>query len=330
MLRRAAAAAMSAAWEARRRAYASGLWQGTHVSSRVVSVGNLTVGGTGKTTLTLHLAQRAVALGVDARVVCRRYRPGPEGFGDEERLYQDALGPGRVLAGRSKRERSLRAAADGAQLVLVDDGFSHWALLRDLDIVLLDALNPFDGGRLLPAGRLREPMRALQRAQVVVLSRLAPGQDPEPALSQAHRFAPAATLAAGRHALVGFRALDGGRVAAPSRVRVVTATGNPAAVSRTASEAGCEVASASVYRDHHWFTPAEARSELDLADRDRSEIVISAKDAVRWPLSDPRVRVMDVTWQWVCGGEDVERRVFAGLTGTGTAAHAAAVPRTIP
>src|SRR5206468_3027518 len=229
-----------AGWEIRRRAYARGLRRPRAVPARVVSVGNLTVGGTGKTTLTLELARRARERGVNVAVVCRRYHPGPEGSGDEERLYRRSLGTEPVYAGRSKREGAARAAAEGRSLVLVDDGFSHWTLARDLDLVLLDAADPWGGGRLLPAGRLREPRRALQRAGVLVVSRVAPEQDPATLLTEIARVAPAALLAAGRHRVAGVRWLDGAPRAAAGPARLVTATGNPRAVARSVAEAGFE------------------------------------------------------------------------------------------
>jgi tetraacyldisaccharide 4'-kinase len=311
----AASRMMEAAWELRRRMYASGMRRAHAVGSHIVSIGNLSVGGAGKTTLTLHLARRALERGVDMRVVCRRYRPGAGGWGDEERLYENALGAGTVLAGKVKRELAARAAKDGASLVLIDDGFSHWSLARDLDVVLLDARDTPGESRMFPAGRLREPRRALQRAGVVVVSRLDPEEDPGPALLAAGRFAPAALLAAGRHAPAGFRSLAGAALAPPGRTRVVTATGNPDAVARTAREAGCDVVESSVYRDHHWFTEREARAEIAAATAASCRVLLTAKDAVRWPIAHECVVVLEVSWRWVVGGDEVERRVFDPLTG---------------
>jgi tetraacyldisaccharide 4'-kinase len=308
------AAAGECAWELRRRAYARGWWSVERVPSRVVSVGNLTVGGTGKTTLTLHLARVAQARGADVAVVCRRYRPGPGGAGDEELVYRAALGDGRVHAGRSKRALALEAARAGRRLVLVDDGFSHWRLGRDVDIVLLDSHDPWGGRAMLPGGRLREPIRALQRADAVVLTRLAPGEDPAPWLEEARRAAPAARLAAGRHAVRGLRDLAGNPRAIAGRVLVSTATGNPAAVARTAREAGLEVAGLEAFRDHHWFRDTEAHRLVDHARRQGAAVLLTAKDAVRWPASAPRegVVVLDVAWEWVSGGATVEALVFGG------------------
>ena len=302
-VRRAAAALYASAWEARRRCYAAGLLRPRRVPTRVVSVGNLTVGGTGKTTLTLHLARAAAGAGRNVAVVCRNYRPGSQGAGDEALLLRAALGSERVYAGRHKLALASAAAAAGHDLVLVDDGFSHWALERDLDLVLLDARAPWGGGALLPAGRLREPRRALQRADWLILSRAAGPVDAERAAA-IRRYAPAARFAVGRHRVVGVRELDGAPVTPRGRVRVVTATGNPEAVAESAREAGLEVVELKAYRDHHWFTIAEAERELDAAARAKAAVLLTAKDAVRWPRpggSEPWV--LEIEWEWVEGGD---------------------------
>jgi tetraacyldisaccharide 4'-kinase len=306
-----------AAWEGRRRVYASGWLRPRRVGARVVSVGNITLGGTGKTTLTMRLARRAREGGLRPAVVCRRYHPGPGGRGDEELMYRAALGGDCVFAGGSKLESAGAAADAGFDLVIVDDGLSHWPLGRDADVVLLDAHDLTGGGRLVPAGRLREPLRALQRARAVVVSRLGAGEDPAPWLERARALAPGSLRAAARHRPMGVRALGGGEVPSGARVRIVTATGNPAAVEASAREAGLEIGSASRWRDHHWFTPREARRELARAAVEGCWVLLTAKDAVRWPDSagSSGVAVLEVEWEWVVGGAAVEELVIAGQGG---------------
>jgi tetraacyldisaccharide 4'-kinase len=302
-----------AAWEARRSAYARGWLTPARVPTRVVSIGNLTVGGTGKTTLTIHLARLACERGVRCAVVCRDYRADAAGLSDEAHLYREALGPEGVFVGRRKSEQAAAAAGAGHALVLVDDGFSTWSLARDLDLVLLDARDPWGGGSLLPAGRLREPRRALQRAAIVVVSRLAPGEDPAPLLDEARAYAPAALLAAGRHAVRDVAPLAPSQASMSTRrVRVVTGTGNPESVAASAREAGLEVVALSRYRDHHWFSAAEAARELHRAGREDAAVLLTAKDAVRWPAPADAapVLVLRVAWEWVTGGEAVEARVL--------------------
>ncbi len=304
-----AASLYGAGWELRRRMYASGRWRASKVDARVVSIGNLTVGGTGKTTLTLHLANAAKARGLDAAVVCRSYRPGPHGLGDEELLYRDHL-RGADPGVRSKLARARGAAAAGARFILVDDGFSHWPLARDLDVVLLDSTDLWGGGRLLPAGWLREPRRALQRAGLVVITRLTELEDPNPWFDEVRPFAPAARLAAGRHEVVGVRSLSGSARPAGGDALLVTATGNPQAVLRSAREAGFGAVTLRAFRDHHWFRPREAQALLEEAGS--RSLLLTAKDAVRWPTvaEDDRVAVLEVGWRWCAGGAAAESLIF--------------------
>jgi len=310
--RGAAARAVGAAWELRRRAYAAGWARPHRVAARVVSLGNVAVGGTGKTTLALALAAAAAARGVGAAVVCRRYRPGPGGRGDEELLFEAALGAGRVYAGDSKWRLAARAAADGHAVVIVDDGFSHWALERDVDALLVDAHDPWAGGALLPAGRMREPHRAVQRAGWLVAAQARDAAHAAAALAAVAPWAPAARTAAGRHRLTGVCDLAGAAVAPRGPARLVTATGNPESAARTAREAGYDAVGVAAYRDHHWFTAAEAARELARARDDGAALLLTAKDAVRWPVADARVAVLRVAWEWLSGGDAFVACALAG------------------
>lgn len=298
-------------WEARRRWYAAGRAVPARVGARVVSIGNLTVGGAGKTTCVLHLAREAERRGASAAIVCRRYRPGPEGEGDEERMYRAGVPRVRCHAGTSKRDLAREAAAAGAKLVLVDDGFSHWPLARDVDVVLLDRTDLFGGGRLLPAGRLREPLRALQRASAVVITRLEKDDDPAEWIALVRPYAPGALFGAATHRGAGVTGLaDGAAISAAGPARVLTATGNPQAVARTAEQAGFGPVTLSAWRDHHWWSQDEARREIARAAG--APLVLTRKDAVRWPLerAEGKVAVLEVEWAWVSGGEAIERLVF--------------------
>jgi tetraacyldisaccharide 4'-kinase len=312
-----AARAYGAAWEARRNAYAQG-WSLPHrVPARVVSVGNLGAGGAGKTTLTLWLARRALDRNLDCAVVCLRYRPGPGGHGDEELLAVNAIGAARVFAGRQKW-RLASAAAERHRLVLVDDGFSHWKLARDADLVLVETADPWSGGDLLPLGRLREPRRALQRADAVILTRARDVESARSAERAIRPYAPAARFAAARHRPAGVRGLGGEPREASGPAVLVAAIGNPEAARASALEAGFAPVRLASYRDHHWFTPAEAARELAGARAESATLLLTAKDAVRWPLPDSRVAVLEVSWEWLWG----EREVWDLVTGAADAATA--------
>ena len=156
--------------------------------ARVISVGNLSVGGTGKTPLTLALARYYKNAGVPAAIVSRGYGGsaerecvvasdgvevfhGPGRVGDEPYLLAKISGVPVLVGGdrvKSGREACLRF---GAQVILLDDGFQHRRLARDLDLVLLDARKSLKREWVLPAGTLREPIRALKRAHALILTR---------------------------------------------------------------------------------------------------------------------------------------------------------------
>jgi tetraacyldisaccharide 4'-kinase len=176
--------------------YRKGILRQKRLSGVVISVGNLTVGGTGKTPMVMWLADRLLVEGKRVGILTRGYR-GTTGeripqsgsqpvssdsnplkvFSDEVWIYWNRFELKRheknlmLGVGPDRWQWGKRLEQAGANCFLLDDGFQHLQLARDLDIVMIDATNAFDGGRLLPAGRLREPPSALARADVVVITR---------------------------------------------------------------------------------------------------------------------------------------------------------------
>jgi tetraacyldisaccharide 4'-kinase len=159
----------------RARLYRTGILRQQHLDGVVISVGNLTTGGTGKTPMVLRIAEHLLAEGKLPGILTRGYRGESGSAGatsDEVRLLQARLGP-RVQFGvgpdRLAHGRAL--AAKGVDWFVLDDGFQHLQLARDVDILLIDATNPFGGNHVLPAGLLREPRSALARADIIVITR---------------------------------------------------------------------------------------------------------------------------------------------------------------
>jgi tetraacyldisaccharide 4'-kinase len=140
-------------------------------------VGNLTAGGTGKTPLVMWLAEQFVSEGKRTAILTRGYRGEKEANdgqpqSDEVALYRNRLRENVQLGvGRDRLKNGEILARGGTDFFILDDGFQHVQLSRDVDVVLLDATDPFGGGRVLPAGRLREPVSALRRADIVVITR---------------------------------------------------------------------------------------------------------------------------------------------------------------
>jgi len=152
----------------------------------VISLGNLSTGGTGKTPLTLHLAEQLQAREWFNTIISRGYRGRrpidpmrvePDGnpleSGDEPMMMARRLGPGRVVVSRRRHAGALLALSgpNPPKVLLLDDGFQHRALHRDLDLLLLDGVQRWGNGRMLPLGNLREPMSSAARAQALVVTR---------------------------------------------------------------------------------------------------------------------------------------------------------------
>jgi len=151
----------------RRLLYRLNIFKTSRVPMRVISVGNLTLGGTGKTPFTILLAKvLKEEIGREVSVLIRGY-----GW-DEQTLLKRKLADTPILVGE-KRARSARKAIRlyGSDTAVLDDGFQHWELGRNLDIVLVDSGNPFGNGRLFPRGILREPRAAIARADVIVFTK---------------------------------------------------------------------------------------------------------------------------------------------------------------
>ena len=282
----------------------------------VVSIGNLTLGGTGKTPLTMWVARWYQQQGWRVAVLSRGYgaRPparlrvvssghGPlvdwQAAGDEPYLLARCLPGVPVLIGKD-RYRIGRYAYEqfGAHVLILDDGFQHHALQRDLDIVLIDASNPFGSGALFPRGILREPIRALHRADAIVLTRVEMAGETLPALWQQMRqwnkqqpiYCLATVVEAlhcqGTHSTVDLAALRQGRVVA------FVGIGNPQAFVTTLTRLGAEVAALLVFPDHHPYTQEDWQTIVATADKQQAAcLVTTEKDAVRltpsWQASVP-------------------------------------------
>jgi tetraacyldisaccharide 4'-kinase len=258
-----AAAGYGLAVAVRNARYDRGARAVARAASPVVSVGNLTLGGTGKTPMVEWVARWFRARGVRVAILSRGY--GQEaGLNDEGRVLEENLpdvphlqGPDRALLARVAVEEL------EAELLVLDDGFQHRRLGRDLDIVLIDALEPFGLGRLFPRGLLREPVRSLRRAGVVVLSRadLVPEAERAAIRRQAERHAGPLRWVEARHAprmLIEAGGPD--RPLSELEGRAVGAfcgIGNPEGFERTLAALGTRVVGFRAFPDHHPYSAAD-------------------------------------------------------------------------
>lgn len=267
----------------------------------VVSVGNLTVGGTGKTPIVCWIAERLRDDGRKPAVVSRGYGGaagrGPclvslgEGprvdvrvAGDEPYFMAKTLPGVHVVVGSDRAVGVEAAVAAGADVAILDDGFQHRGLERDLDLLLIDRSDPFGGGRLLPAGRLREPVSGMSRADLVLLTRTcSPERRVELQATLQRHLAGAPVLEAG-HESIGFVDADGEATEAGPRVVAFCGIGHPSGFRRDLEARGLELVDFVVFRDHHGYSSAELRALAARASAARADLVTTEKDLAR--LSD--------------------------------------------
>ncbi len=268
----------------------------------VISVGNLSVGGTGKTPFVLYLAEQYRRAGRTPGILTRGYRrksssppmlvlaPGdktsPEQTGDEAQIFlRSGAAPVGVSADRYATGEAL-IRQFGTDVLILDDGFQHRRLARDLDIVLVDALDPFGNCQTLPAGRLREPLTSLQRASVFVLTRVqstAQATAIEAMLSRCNSYAP---VFRSRIVPLAWVELASGLEFSVSPLPFKQAVafcglGNPRSFSQTLRELSIELAETLHFPDHHRYGERDLRKLGETAEHFGAEVLLTTeKDAI--------------------------------------------------
>jgi len=303
----------------------------------VVSIGNLTVGGTGKTPMVAWVAKLARDLGAQPIIVSRGYGAAA-GQPNDEALELADLCPDIPHLQNSDRRRAIRdwVARQPCRLAILDDGFQHRRLARDLDIVLVDALHPFGyrAGRaahVLPRGLLREPLSALGRADFLVLTRTdlaAPAALASLRSALGKFLRPGTPVLLAAHRPVALVLLDGSRrPVADLRGQAVAAAcgiGNPEAFRRTLEGLGAQVMQWHEFPDHHAYTAADLDRLVQAAEAaGLKRLVTTGKDAVKWrPLLSARgspsaveVAALEVEMQIVEGAEALRSRIAKLVSG---------------
>lgn len=322
---------------ARNALYERGVLRVHDAGGPVLCVGNISVGGTGKTPTVRRLAATLADRSERVAVVSRGYGGRPDALplfvrragrivaaveqsGDEarmiaedDRLHAVVVDPDRVRGARA-------AFSDGATVVVLDDGFQHRRLRRDADVVLADWSDPLGGGRGLPAGRLRESPRGLRRARALVLTRAPDAfaeQDTPLERDALPQRALAAALAklgsdaplvfAARHAPESLAGPSGhaedAAALAGRRVLAVCGIAQPASFRASLAALGASIEGFLPWPDHHAYTAHDAERIARACEATRADLLVTTeKDAVRWPREAPpahvlRVRVACGAWK---------------------------------
>lgn len=283
--------------------YNHGLLRSSALSCRVVSVGNITLGGTGKTPTVIRLAQLFQSRGLKTAVLSRGYRsqnPEPVAVvsggekilltareaGDEPLLLARALPGVPVIIGRKRVSAGRFALAQfSPDVILLDDGFQHLQLKRDADIVLVDQGFGFGNGCLIPRGILREPLTALKRADIFILTKKMGENLPHAIEELLAAENPHAPVFSARYVIKGISTLDGTprgdlSLLNGKRVLALAGIGNPRYFIHLLRTGGVPVTEELVFPDHHRYTARDAQglaAHLGRVDC----IITTAKDACK-------------------------------------------------
>jgi len=281
----------------------------------VISVGNISVGGTGKTEMVIMICEHLRIMGWKPGILSRGYRRksrlpalivsagknGPdvsvEAAGDEPYLMATRLPDVPVVVGKDRIATGNIAVHQlGCNILVLDDGFQRRdQVARDLDIVLIDAADPFGGSGLLPAGRLREPLSSLKEADIIVVTRA--DQYTFPSLfAQLAKLAPEKPLLTAKHAPQALLSLHAGirqplEYLANRRVLAVSGIARPESFKRTLEKLKAEVTGHFSFPDHHWFSDTDLKRIQAHVTALQSEIITTAKDAVRFSTLIERIKV---------------------------------------
>lgn len=288
----------------------------------VVSVGNITTGGTGKTPLVAFLVNWFREQSVKPTILSRGYRAA-EGGANDEKLVLDQLCPGVPHLQNPDRVASARQAVTEhqAQVLVLDDGFQHRRLGRNLDVVLIDATCPWGYGAVLPRGLLREPLSSLRRADFAILTRADQVNEAErdQILNTIEKQHP--SLPVGQVAFVPIRLVNSrGETRSFADVQGQSATafcgiGNPRGFLQTLCRFGISIEESQLipFADHHHYAKPDFDSILEQAKRNRTEVLLTTqKDLVKIPqthLGDVPLWAVEIGAEWLMGEAELAARL---------------------
>ena len=300
-------------------------WKATHPAGvPIVSVGNITLGGTGKTPMVEWIARWYRSRGLRLAILSRGYG-GSAGMNDEGLVLEGNLPDVPHLQGADRVALAKIAVEElETEVLVLDDGFQHRRLARDLDIVLLDALDPFGMGRIFPRGLLREPIGSLRRAGVVVLSRadLVDESVRKAIVAEAERRAGPLRWAFARHAPLDLMDASGESFSlAETQDRKVAAfcgIGNPEGFRRTLGGLDVELIDFRAFPDHHAYQASDVASLAEWCRTLGVDLALTTqKDLVKLRVSSlggVALRALRIGLEVMDGSETLEQALSEALT----------------
>jgi tetraacyldisaccharide 4'-kinase len=248
----------------------------------VISIGNITAGGTGKTPLVIWLCKFLQNKNIPCAILTRGYKA--RGTTDEPAVIAESCPQAKVIINPNRAEAANEAVDKfGAKILIMDDGFQHRRLARDLDIVTIDATCPFGYGMLLPAGLLREPVASLERADAVVLTRC--DQISESELSRIEQklrlINPDIVVAESVHSPIYARTISGEKITIEQikgkKIFAFCGIGNPDAFLSTIRNTGANLIGSKIYNDHYHYTDGDIDDIHGQANRLGADLILSTQ-----------------------------------------------------
>ncbi len=300
----------------------------------VISIGGITIGGSGKTPFTTYLAGMLKARGFSPAILTRGYRrrsPAssliiaagakvPAAFtGDEAQIFlRTGVAPVGIGANRHQTAQLLLSRFPETDVLLLDDGFQHARLRRDVDIVLIDALDPFGREEVVPSGRLREPLLALRRADLFVITRCDSNLQFETVSGKLRHYHPEAPIFRSYYSTCRWRDLHTGaalRELPEKEVAAFCGLGNPQAFWNTLESFGLELVFRWTFDDHHVYKPVELRRLAEQARQNGAKMLVTTeKDLMNLPnQTEDALGTLSLAWLEIELQVDEEERFLKTL-----------------
>jgi tetraacyldisaccharide 4'-kinase len=315
---------------------------------KVISIGNITMGGTGKTPATIALAREAIKRRFNPCILTRGYKGKAKGpcfvsrgenpvldeyqAGDEALLMAEKLKGVPVVKGKNRYEAGMFALSSlplalSPDLFILDDGFQHWHLFRDKDILLIDVSNPFGKKHLLPVGRLREPLSSMKMADIIVITNTPTPPSPlrgegkgggdDNLISEIRQYNTSAPIFFAQHKPSEFIKMTGDKLSIEwskdKKLFGFCGIGNPDSFRKTLLSLNIDLKGFKVFRDHYRYSPDDIKKIINLAKTSGAQwIVTTEKDIMRIKGFDMPENLVSLVIEFYVDDEFYEE-VFRGI-----------------
>ncbi len=288
----------------------------------VISVGNITMGGVGKTPLVICLVEILKERKIKTVVLSRGYG-ARDGQNDEVLMFHEVLPDVPIMTGGNRKNSIQKAlAVNPVDIFIADDAFSHWPLYRDLDIVAIDSSNPFGNGQLIPRGTLREEVAALRRADIFVLTKIEENPGTADLHRRIHEIKPGALIVESKHQPENFQNIFTGTLYSldtfqSKKVIAFCAIGKPKSFELSLQVLGLSIERHVSFADHHAYTPEDIKKLVEIARAENVNILMTThKDAVKISalqnlFQDMIVLQLNIKLEITLGKEQLVERILS-------------------